>query len=77
MRLKDIAVLVPGKLNAHALERIRAEFECIEIDSGDPSLVTPQIAGKIRGIAAMTVISADLMRALPKLEKARKMQAGG
>ena len=68
MGMKDIPVLVPGRLNPHALERIRAEFNCIEIASGAPALITPEIAGKVRGIAAMTVISADLMRALPKLE---------
>ena len=50
MGLKDIAVLVPGRLNPHALERIRAEFDGIEIASGDPSLVTPEIAGKVRNM---------------------------
>lgn len=68
MSLKDIPVLVPGRLNPHALERIREEFDCIEIASGNPALITPDIAARVRGIAAMTVISADLMRALPKLE---------
>lgn len=66
--MKGIPVLVPGKLNAHALERIRTEFDCIEVASGDPAWITPEIAARVRGIAAMTVISADLMRALPKLE---------
>jgi lactate dehydrogenase-like 2-hydroxyacid dehydrogenase len=68
MSLKDIPILVPGRLNPHALERIRQEFDCIEIASGDPALITPDMAAKVRGIAAMTVISADFMRALPKLE---------
>lgn len=68
MDTKQVSILVPGRLNAHALERIRSEFNCVEIASGDPTHVTPGIAGKVRGIAAMTVISADLMRALPKLE---------
>ena len=40
----------------------------VEIASADASLVTPDIAGAVRGIASMTVISADLMRALPMLE---------
>lgn len=68
MTFKDVPILVPGRLNPHALARIRAEFTPIEIASADVSLVTPEIAGKVRGIAAMTVISAAFMQALPKLE---------
>ncbi len=68
MRLKDISVLVPGLLNPHALERIRNEFTAVEIASGDPALITAEMASKVRAIAAMTVISPALMRALPNLE---------
>ena len=68
MGLKDIRVLVPGKLNAHALERIRNEFTVVETASSSPSLITPEIAEGVQAIAAMTVISPDLMRALPRLE---------
>lgn len=66
--LKDIAILVPGKLNAHAKARVAAEFSIVEIASSDPGLVTPDIAEKVRGIAAMTTISGALMNVLPKLE---------
>lgn len=68
MSLKSIPVLVPGKLNPHALERIRREFTAIETASSDPALITPEIAASVRGIAAMTLIPAALMQALPKLE---------
>ena len=68
MRLKDISVLVPFRLNPHALERIRNEFTAVEIAAGDPALVDAEMAANVRGIAAMTLISPDLMRALPKLE---------
>lgn len=68
MGTKSVSILVPARLNPFALERIRNEFDCIEIATGDPSLVTSDMAEKVRGIAAMTLISADLMRALPKLE---------
>lgn len=68
MSLKSIPVLVPGKLNPYALERIRREFTAIETASSDPALITPEIAASVRGIAAMTLIPAALMQALPKLE---------
>jgi lactate dehydrogenase-like 2-hydroxyacid dehydrogenase len=65
---KSIAVLVPGKLNEHALERIGNEFELVPIDSVSASLVTPQIAAKVRGIASMAGADAALIDALPNLE---------
>jgi lactate dehydrogenase-like 2-hydroxyacid dehydrogenase len=66
--LKDISILVPGKLNAHAKARVAAEFSIVEIASSDPALVTPDFASKVRGIASMTTISAALMDRLPKLD---------
>ena len=66
--LKETTILVPARLNPHALERVRSEFACIEIANGDPSLLTGAQKKSVRGIAAMTLISADLMRALPNLE---------
>ena len=66
--LKDIAVLVPARLNPHALERVRTEFTCLEIVSANAALLTAEQKGQVRAIAAMTVISADLMKALPNLE---------
>jgi lactate dehydrogenase-like 2-hydroxyacid dehydrogenase len=68
MTLKNIRVLVPGRLNPHALERVRREFTAVETASSDPSLITAEMAAGVKGIAAMTTIPADLMRALPKLE---------
>lgn len=68
MNLKDIRVLVPGRLNPHALERIRKEFTAVEVASGDPALIDTDMASSVRAIAAMTLIPADLMRALPRLE---------
>jgi lactate dehydrogenase-like 2-hydroxyacid dehydrogenase len=66
--LKDIAILVPGKLNPHAKTRAGHEFSIVETASSDPALVTPDIASKVRGIAAMTTIPAALMNRLPNLE---------
>jgi lactate dehydrogenase-like 2-hydroxyacid dehydrogenase len=66
--LKDIAILVPGKLNPHAKQRVNETFSMVEIASSDPALITPEIAAKVRGIASMTTISAALIDTLPKLE---------
>jgi lactate dehydrogenase-like 2-hydroxyacid dehydrogenase len=40
----------------------------IPLDSADPAKVTPELAEKVRGIAAFGGISASFMDALPKLE---------
>jgi lactate dehydrogenase-like 2-hydroxyacid dehydrogenase len=66
--LKSVAVLVPGRLNAHALARVRETFSAVEIVSTDAALLNEATRLSIRGIASMTVISAELMAALPNLE---------
>ncbi len=66
--MKGVHVLVPGRLNPHALARVRDEFTAVEIASADPSLIDAEVAASVRAIASMTTIPADLMRALPKLE---------
>lgn len=66
--LKSVCVLVPGRLNEHALARVRAQFTAVEIASADLSLLDDEMRGTIRGIASMTTISAQFMQALRKLE---------
>ena len=68
MGLKTIRVLVPGRFNPHALERIRTEFTAVEIGAADPTLIDADMAATVRAIASMTTISADFMQALPRLE---------
>ncbi|HVW55968.1 MAG TPA: 2-hydroxyacid dehydrogenase [Rhizobiaceae bacterium] len=65
---KDIAVLVPGRMLDYASKRVENEFQAVKLPSGDPSLVTPEMADNVRGIGAMTRITADFIDALPKLE---------
>ncbi|WP_295814941.1 NAD(P)-dependent oxidoreductase, partial [uncultured Nitratireductor sp.] len=65
---RNIAILVPGHLHPHARERIAARFELISLDKADPALVTNETAAKVRGMAAMTVIDAAFIDALPNLE---------
>ena len=66
--LKDIAILVPGKLNPHAKQRVSQTFSMVEIAGSDPALITPEMAMRIRGIASMTMIPAALMDKLQRLE---------
>ena len=68
MGLKTVRVLVPGRFNPHALERIRTEFTAVEIGAADPTLIDADMAATVRAIASMTTISADFMQALPRLE---------
>lgn len=68
MSLKTISVLVPGKLNPHALERVRAEFNAVEISSANVSELSVAQRIEIQGIAAMTTISGPFMAELPNLK---------
>ena len=67
--LSRIAILVPGKLSDHAGKRIDRTFDMVRMDSADPARITPELAARVRGIAAFGGISAAFMDALPKLEQ--------
>ena len=68
MPLKTISVLVPGKLNVHALARVRAEFNAVEISGANASELSAAQRADIQGIAAMTTISGPFMAELPNLK---------
>ncbi len=61
-------ILIPGKIHPQARKRVEAEFDAVSIDRSDPALVTPELAGTVRGVASSTAIAADFIDALPKLE---------
>lgn len=66
--LRDVAVLIPGRLHKHAVARTEGTFRAIRIERADPALVTAEMASEVRGVAAMTVVSAAFIDALPNLE---------
>jgi lactate dehydrogenase-like 2-hydroxyacid dehydrogenase len=66
--LSDIAILVPGRLHEHAVKRLEANFRMLRLADGDPQLVTADLGKSVRGVAAMTTISAAFIDALPALE---------
>ncbi|GHC63909.1 2-hydroxyacid dehydrogenase [Limoniibacter endophyticus] len=65
---RSTAILVPGKLHPHVIDRLSHEFELVRIDRSDKALITPELAAKVQGIASATLISAEFIDALPKLE---------
>jgi lactate dehydrogenase-like 2-hydroxyacid dehydrogenase len=65
----DITLLVPGAINPRTLSRLEgAGFRIARIASGDAALVTAELAGSVRGIAAFVPVRAPFIDALPKLE---------
>ncbi|MVA95910.1 2-hydroxyacid dehydrogenase [Nitratireductor sp. CAU 1489] len=66
--MRDVSILVPGKLHEHAAKRISEEFRLVPLQAADPVLLAGRDASAIRGIAAMTTIDAAFIDALPKLE---------
>jgi lactate dehydrogenase-like 2-hydroxyacid dehydrogenase len=64
----DVTILIPGGINPRTLSRLEGGFRLERIASGDASLVTPQLAQNVRGIAAFVPIRAPFIDALPKLE---------
>lgn len=66
--LSGVSVLVPGKLHAHAIERIEERFRLVRVAAGDPLLLNARAAKSVRAIASFTTISAAFIDALPALE---------
>jgi lactate dehydrogenase-like 2-hydroxyacid dehydrogenase len=63
-----VTILVPGRLHERAAARVDGAFRMARIDRADKSLLTPDLARDVRGIAAMTAIDAAFIDALPNLE---------
>jgi lactate dehydrogenase-like 2-hydroxyacid dehydrogenase len=72
--LKDIAVLIPGRLHDQAVARIEAAFDAVKVERADPSLLSEGERACIRGVATMAAIDARaaidaaFIDALPNLE---------
>lgn len=60
-------VLIPGRINPRVLERVKADYDAVLIEAADPALMDQETRARIRGIAAMTTISAAFIDALPNL----------
>lgn len=74
--LRDVTILVPGRLIDHAVGRIDKSFNMVRIERADTAFVDAELAQRVRGIAGMTAINADFIDALPKLEIIANMGVG-
>jgi lactate dehydrogenase-like 2-hydroxyacid dehydrogenase len=61
-------LLVSGKIHPRVVERLRPQFELIEINRPDPALLSVEQKSRIQGVAVLGSIGADLMDALPNVE---------
>src|SRR5262245_9974880 len=66
--LSDVTILVTGDLSERVPSRIAEVFPHQWIARADPALVSEELRGRVRGIAAMSGISAAFVDGLPKLE---------
>ena len=66
--LRDVTILVPGRLYEHAAGRIGKTFDMMRIERAEAALVDPSLAASVRGLAAMTTVDAAFIDALPRLE---------
>ena len=64
----QVAILVPGDFNDHAVSRIDKAFKRVRVERADPSLVTDEMRATVRGIASYAGIDAAMIDALPNLE---------
>jgi lactate dehydrogenase-like 2-hydroxyacid dehydrogenase len=74
--LRDVTILVPGRLLQHAVDRIDKTFTMLRIDDPLPGLIDAGLAGSVRGVAGMTGAGAAFIDALPNLEIIANMGVG-
>lgn len=66
--LSSVAVIVPGKLPDFALARLQETFDLVRLPGPDAALVTPDLAKRVKGIAAFSGVGNDFVDALGGLE---------
>lgn len=64
----ETAILVPGKLHPHAVERIGERFRLLEVDRAVPENLTDEMKRSVVGIASSTAIDSRFIDALPNLQ---------
>ncbi|MGL4405299.1 MAG: 2-hydroxyacid dehydrogenase, partial [Notoacmeibacter sp.] len=66
--LSSISVLVPGKLHAHASDRIGATFDRLRVETSDAALLSADQRASVQGIGSYAKIDAAFIDALPNLK---------
>ncbi|MDG4886824.1 2-hydroxyacid dehydrogenase [Mesorhizobium sp. WSM4887] len=65
---EKIAVIAAGPLSPRALDALALRFDVTHLAKGDATLVTSDLAAKVRGVAVMGGCTDAFISALPKLE---------
>ena len=63
-----VAVLVPGKIHPHVLERLASQFDVISADRDGGPQVDAETAARVRGIAVAGGLNAAWIDAFPNVE---------
>jgi lactate dehydrogenase-like 2-hydroxyacid dehydrogenase len=66
--LSDVTVLVTGNLNERVPSRVGEIFRFERIERAEPGALSEELRARVRGIAAMSAVSAAFMDSLPNLE---------
>ena len=61
-------ILIPGAIRERVVERLSETFDVVRIDAPDPSLLDPEVAATIQGVAVVGHFGADMVESLPALE---------
>ena len=61
-------ILIPGAIRERVVERLSETFDVVRVDAPDPSLLDPEIAATIQGVAVVGRFGADMVESLPALE---------
>lgn len=61
-------ILIPGAIRERVVECLSETFDVVRVDAPDPSLLDPEIAATIQGVAVVGRFGADMVESLPALE---------
>ncbi|MDQ6437298.1 2-hydroxyacid dehydrogenase [Mesorhizobium sp. LHD-90] len=67
-QLSDVTILVTGAIHERVLARLAKEFRLVRIERADLSLVDDAVRNSVRGVSAVSGITASFIDGLPKLE---------
>jgi len=63
-----LLVAIAGRFNERVIEQVTAHFPTVLFERADPALIEPDVAARVRGLAALCPVGAAFLDALPKLE---------
>jgi lactate dehydrogenase-like 2-hydroxyacid dehydrogenase len=64
----QVLVAIAGRFNERAIERVTAHFRTIMFERADPTLIPPELAAQVRGLAALCPVDGAFLDGFPNLE---------